>query len=95
MKTSIKNEVVSEGNWTLWLVNETDGSLIREAIVGEKYKTGRGESVKLISGTPPHKPGSTGKVYVEEEGFKVSGGYHYAPSMYYPSVISMKWVKKD
>ena len=88
MKTAIKNEVVSEGNWTLWLVNETDGSLIREAIVGEKYKTGRGESVKLISGTPPHKPGSTGKVFVEEEAIIFRREF-------YPSIISMKWVKKD
>lgn len=91
MKTAIKNEVVSEGNWTLWLVNETDGSLIREAIVGETYTTKDGAKMLLVSGTPPHKPGSTGRVYVKE----INSPFRFNDREFFPNVISMKWVKKD
>lgn len=64
------------------LVNEETLQTIE---LGSKLETFRGEKCTLLSGTPPHKPSSTGRVYVEfEDGTK---------GEYFPSVIGLKWVE--
>jgi len=50
-------------------------------------ETLRGERVTLLSWQPPHKPGSTGRVYVED-----ANGVR---SQFYPSVVNTKLVLKD
>lgn len=45
----------------------------------------RGETATLIGATPPHKPSSTGRVYVRDE-----DGHQCE---YYPSVYGLKWVE--
>lgn len=53
------------------------------AYVGEMYTTFRGEPVPLFHIMPPHKPSSSGRVYVQyEDG---------ATGEYYPSVIGGVW----
>lgn len=54
------------------------------AEIGKTYTTFRGEPVKLLSIVPPHKPGSTGRVYVEY----LDGG---GTSEFFPSVIGGVW----
>ena len=55
----------------------------KEVKVGAKLTSFRGEEYTYLSGAPPHKPSSTGLVYVED-------GYAY-----YPPVFNCKWEKED
>ena len=48
------------------------------------------DDYKLLGGTPPHKPGSTGKVYVSE-----GQGPDKFTSTYYPGVFKLRWRKID
>lgn len=65
---------------------KVDGwTLVREdtfadVSLGETVETFRGEKVTLKGGRPPHKIGSTGRIYVD--------GHEY-----FPSVCGLKWVK--
>ncbi len=54
---------------------------------GQVVTTFRGESVVVTGGKAPHKPGSTGKVYVRFEAEKRVGGGEF-----FPSVIGARWV---
>lgn len=49
--------------------------------IGATVTSFRGITGTLEGGTPPHRPGSTGKVYV-------NGGE------YFPSVYDLKWTQK-
>lgn len=51
----------------------------KEATVGMEVTSFRGEKAKLISWTEPHKPSSSGRVYVEWENGRTGE--------YFPSVI--------
>ena len=53
------------------------------AHIGEVYITFRGEPVTLLHITPPHKPSSSGRVYVQYE--------NGATGEYFPSVIGGVW----
>lgn len=64
------------------LVDENDDKEVKLPI---DRKTFRGEPVTVVSGTPPWKPSSTGRVYVTGEGMGTSG------SEFYPSVVDLKW----
>jgi hypothetical protein len=64
----------------LWLLLHEDGNE-RGAYEGETVRCFRGEDAVLTGGRPPHKPGSTGKVWTE------AGGE------YYPSVFGLRWVR--
>lgn len=55
----------------------------QQAYIGETYKTFRGEEVTLLEIREPHKPSSSGKVYLQ---FK-----NGAVGEFYPSVIGGKW----
>jgi hypothetical protein len=44
----------------------------------------RGDTATLVSARPPHKPASSGFVYVETEDDRAE---------YYPSVFGLKWEK--
>lgn len=47
--------------------------------IGEKIVSFRGLEAILLGGSPPHKPSSSGKVWVEN-------------AEYYPSVFGLKWI---
>lgn len=64
---------MSKQGWTLYHVG-TD-KVVHE---GDELTDFRGAKDILIDGEPPHKPGSTGRVYV-------AGG------SYYPSVFNLRW----
>jgi hypothetical protein len=70
------NEVITYDNWTL---QHADGTPV---CVGETLTTHRDETYVITGGRPPHKPSSTGRVWVE-------GGGEY-----FPSVFNIKWVEK-
>lgn len=53
------------------------------AFIGEKYTTFRGLTVTLLEIREPHKPSSSGKVYLQFE--------NGAVGEYYPNVIGGKW----
>lgn len=59
---------------------DKDGNEVKE---GAALTTFRGEPCKLLGGQPPHKPSSTGLIYVEIDG-EANG--------FYPSVCGLKWV---
>ena len=66
---------MTKNQWTL-VHSGTD----TPANLGEIITSFRGVETKLLGGSPPHKPGSTGKVWVEN-------------AEYYPSVFGLEWVE--
>lgn len=58
----------------------------KEAVVGNVYKSFRGEEYILKGGRPPLHDGSTGRVWV------VSNNEEKFTSEYFPSVFGMEWV---
>lgn len=51
------------------------------------YRSGSGEALRLVGGTPPHKPSSTGRVWVRDaQGTELE---------YFPSVIGCIWKKAE
>ena len=59
----------------------------KEAKFGDKLTSFRYETYKLIGGSPPHKPSSTGSIYVVNSAEE--------DECYYPSVFGLKWEKQD
>lgn len=55
----------------------------KQAFIGEKYTTFRGLTVTLLDMREPHKPSSSGKVYLQFE--------NGAVGEYYPNVIGGVW----
>jgi hypothetical protein len=71
-----------------WTLHYTIGDAIAAPVkVGDIIDNSRGEQLRVLSGTSPHKVNSTGRVYVESvaEGWKMN---------YFPSVIGGRWVHK-
>lgn len=70
---------------TCVLVDRTTG---KELTVGDPVSTRREPDAHTIlaGGQAPHKPSSTGRVYVSIEGFVHT---------YYPSVIDAEWVEEE
>ena len=65
-----------------WVLNHEFGQSTRE---GDTLLDFRGEIATLLGGTPPHKPSSTGRVYVRDaDGNKCE---------YFPSMFGLKWVR--
>ena len=60
----------------------------KDLVVGNTYHTFRHETVVLKSIELPHHAGSTGRVYVQEEGATYT-------SSFFPSVIGAYWVERD
>jgi len=54
--------------------------------VNEAVKCFRGEDYIITGGASPHKPASTGKVWVTDA--------HGNSSEYYPAVFNMTWEKR-
>lgn len=63
----------------------TDGGVVYE---GDQIVNTAGIDWVVTGGAPPHKPSSTGRVYVSSPvvGSRASGSY-------FPSVFNMKWVR--
>jgi hypothetical protein len=71
--------------------NKTEFTLYDErageyAEFDQLYQTNKNDFVKLKTAFAPHKPGSTGKVYVE---YKANAKH---VNGLYPSVIGLQWV---
>lgn len=70
--------------------------ILINTINGEPVSTGslltdfRGDHAILVSATPPHKPSSTGRVYVRS----ANPGENWTAE-YYPSVYDLKWVREE
>jgi hypothetical protein len=64
-------------NWTL--VHSADN---KPACIGEVLESHSGERYAIEGGRPPHKPASTGRVWVE-------GGGEF-----FPGVFKLKWVEQ-
>ncbi len=71
--------VMVQGNWKL--VTESGEA----AVVGGEYADFRGEINILSGGKPPHKPSSTGKVYIKAG---------ETSQEFYPSVIGLRWIEQ-
>jgi hypothetical protein len=67
-------EAIKHGQWAL--VHQVSGTPV---CVGETLSSGRGDRYTITGGRPPHKPASTGRVWVE-------GGGEY-----FPSVFDLEW----
>ena len=68
---------MTKSNWTL-----VHSSTNTPATIGETITSFRGLETTLLGGNPPHKLGSTGKVWVEN-------------AEYYPEVFNLKWIKAN
>lgn len=68
-----------------WVLVDVEGC---DVSLGQIFYTFRGEEVELTGGRPPHKPSSTGRIYVEPFG----GG---PTSEYFPSVCNLKWIRRE
>lgn len=73
------------------LVNETSGETVESGVT---LKTFRGEEVVLISGMPPHKPSSTGRVSVRSKSQTGSQASRYTSMELYPGVVGLKWEER-
>lgn len=69
-----------------WVLIDMDDLL--EVSVNEIVETFRGEEVMLTGGRPPHKPSSSGRIYVDH----VNQGYS---SEFFPSVCNLKWIRRE
>jgi hypothetical protein len=69
------SKAITHDNWTL---ERKDGTPV---CIGETLTTHRDETYVITGGRPPHKPSSTGRVWVE-------GGGEY-----FPSVFDLRWVE--
>lgn len=68
-----------------------DKNSMQEMLIGEILRDSADDEWTLIGARPPHKPESTGRVYVEDED---------GTREFFPSVFDLKWyhkseVKKD
>lgn len=64
-------------SYDTWVLTHMDGT---PACTGEMLESHRGEQYRITGGRPPHKPSSTGRVWVE-------GGGEF-----FPTVFNLKWV---
>jgi hypothetical protein len=62
-------------NWTL-----VRSDTLTPVKIGETITSFRGLQTALLGGSPPHKPSSSGKVWVEN-------------AEYYPEVFGLKWIE--
>ena len=70
---------------TMWRL--IDSKTRKELKQGDKVKTFRGWPAVFVSGTPPHKPCSMGRVLVREKGCD-------GETEYFPGVIGAEWIKE-
>ena len=64
-----------------WVLEDEEGN---EAQIDDTIVSFRDEKYVLQGGAPPHKPSSTGKVYVSLDD-------PTSISVFYPSVFKLKW----
>ncbi len=74
----MKTTITEDG----WILIDKQGNPV---LKGSTHMSFRNEPLVITGGAPPHKPGSTGRIYIQ------SGGTFTAE--YYPSVCDLKWVE--
>ena len=67
-----------------WVLDHENGKSTKQ---GETLTSFRGTTATLLGGTPPHKPSSTGRVYVRD----ANGNCQE----FFPSVFNLKWIKTN
>ena len=70
---------ISKKGWTLF--NNAD----EKVVMDELLKTNDAELWIIEGGNPPHKPSSTGRVWVRPLG---AGGFHRE---FFPTVFNLEW----
>ena len=65
----------------IWVLFNDAGEAVTP---GAQLTTFRGEDVVLEGGTPPKHPGSTGRIYVKQDGVDFS-------QEFFPSVCGLTW----
>ena len=80
MTKNLATPITSKG----WTLHYTIGDVVCGPVGEGDVVEGRDGPYTVISGTPPHKVNSTGRVYVDT-------GAHRCE--FYPSVIGAKWVQ--
>ena len=68
---------IKEDGWIL--IDQATGWPVQ---LGDTRRTSRNEQHQVTGGRPPHKPSSTGRIYVQG-------------SEYFPSVLDAAWVRED
>ena len=63
-----------------WNLKDEQGHNVRQ---GDTLVSFRGEAATMLGGTPPHKPSSTGRVYVQ-----TNMGHRCE---FFPSVYNLTW----
>lgn len=58
------------------------------ANIGDRVRTFRDESGTLMRMERPHKPGSTGRVYVRMDG-------DTSEREFFPSVVNLEWIERE
>lgn len=76
---------IERDGWVL--VHAEDGDPVGEGEVATSF---RGERMVVVGGRPPHKAGSTGRIYVKEPGDEGAG-----VAEFFPGVCEMKWVRSS
>jgi len=60
----------------------------KEAVIGQEVTTFCGKKGTLTRIDKPHKPSSTGRVYIDDEDGNFMGEY-------FPGVIGGKWIERE
>jgi hypothetical protein len=68
---------IKQDGWTL--VDEAG----TPARIGQRITNRRGDNARLVGAVPPHRPGTSGKLWTEENG-----------ALYYVGVWGLRWVNE-
>lgn len=69
-----------------------DTNSMQEVVVGEILRTADGQEWIMDGGRPPHKPSSTGRVFVKDPDYEGDG---LNEREFFPSVFDLKWFHKS
>lgn len=83
MTTRTRKKAITGKNFAGHEMKLYDTKTNRPLNEGDRVTTFRGERVTLRGGHPPHKPESSGRIYVSENGRD--------EFTYYPGVIDAEW----
>lgn len=68
-----------------WTLIDKDGAIVK---TDQEYLSHKEEPYRIAGGRPPHKAGSTGKVWAFQTGSDLKDTHEF-----YPTVFDMRWVR--
>ena len=71
---------------TIWQLQEVDGLKVEVGSIQTSTRDGKTLKFKIQGGTPPHKPSSSGRIWVTDITNKHNREF-------FPSVCGLKWVE--